>query len=243
MYKVVKRDCRILLIIPAYNEEGNIANLIETIRTQYSQYDYVVVNDGSSDGTKKILEENKINHINLPINLGIGGAVQMGYIYAKECGYDIAIQVDGDGQHDVRYVESLIEPIINGNANVTIGSRFIKKDGFQSSFMRRTGITILGVMIYLLCGERIKDVTSGFRAVDKKYISIYAEDYPYDYPEPEAIISAKMHGGVIKEIPVVMKERQAGISSINAKKSIYYMIKVTLALIICRISFGFRRAK
>ena len=190
MYKVVKRDCRILLIIPAYNEEGNIANLIETIRTQYSQYDYVVVNDGSSDGTKKILEENKINHINLPINLGIGGAVQMGYIYAKECGYDIAIQVDGDGQHDVGYVESLIEPIINGNANVTIGSRFIEKDGFQSSFMRRTGITILGTMIYLLCGERIKDVTSGFRAVDKKFISIYAEDYPYDYPEPEAIISA-----------------------------------------------------
>ena len=143
---------KVLLIIPAYNEEGNIANLIETIRTQYSQYDYVVVNDGSSDGTKKILEENKINHINLPINLGIGGAVQMGYIYAKECGYDIAIQVDGDGQHDVGYVESLIEPIINGNANVTIGSRFIEKDGFQSSFMRRTGITILGTIIYFLCG-------------------------------------------------------------------------------------------
>ena len=109
--------------------------------------------------------------------------------------------------------------------------------------MRRTGITILGTMIYLLCGERIKDVTSGFRAVDKKYISIYAEEYPYDYPEPEAIISAKMHGGIIKEIPVIMKERQAGISSINATNSIYYMIKVTLALIICRISFGFRRAK
>lgn len=240
---VNKKDCKVLLIIPAYNEEGSISSLVDMIRKDYSQYDYIVVNDGSSDNTKKILEEKKYNHINLPINLGIGGAVQMGYIYAKENRYDIAIQVDGDGQHDVSYVEKLIEPIAHGKANIVIGSRFIEKDGFQSTFMRRTGITFLSSLIFILCGEKVKDVTSGFRAVDKKFIDIYAGDYPYDYPEPEAIISAKMHGGIIKEAPVVMKERQSGKSSINVKNSIYYMIKVTLALIICRIGFGFRRAE
>lgn len=237
------KDNKILLIIPAYNEEDSIAYIVEDIIKNYPEYDYVVINDGSNDETSKILKENQYNYISLPINLGIGGAVQMGYIYAREKDYDIAIQVDGDGQHNVSYVRDLIKPIINGEADITIGSRFILKDGFQSSKTRRMGIFFLSWLIKILSGVNVKDVTSGFRAVNRRFISIYANDYPYDYPEPEAIISAKMHGGRIIEIPVQMRERYGGESSITLRKSIYYMIKVTLALLICRIGFGIRRSK
>ena len=237
------KDNKILLIIPAYNEEDSIAYTVEDIIKNYPEYDYVVINDGSNDETSKILKENQYNYISLPINLGIGGAVQMGYIYAREKDYDIAIQVDGDGQHNVSYVRGLIKPIINGEADITIGSRFILKDGFQSSKTRRIGIFFLSWLIKILSGVNVKDVTSGFRAVNRRFISIYANDYPYDYPEPEAIVAAIMHRGKIKEVPVIMKERIGGSSSINLKRSVYYMIKVTLAIIVCRISFGIRRGK
>lgn len=237
------KDNKILLIIPAYNEEDSIAYTVEDIINNFPEYDYVVINDGSNDRTAKILKENQYNYISLPINLGIGGAVQMGYVYAREKDYDVAIQVDGDGQHNVSYVGDLIKPIINGEADITIGSRFILKDGFQSSKTRRMGIFFLSWLIKILSGVNVKDVTSGFRAVNRRFISIYANDYPYDYPEPEAIISAKMYGGQIKEIPVQMRKRFGGESSITFKKSVYYMIKVTLALIICRIGFGIRRSK
>lgn len=175
-----------------------------------------------------------------PVNLGIGGTVQGGYVYALKNGYDIAIQVDGDGQHDISYLKDMIEPIEKGEADIVIGSRFIEKQGFQSSAGRRFGINFLSRLIKLCTAIQIKDVTSGFRAVNHKFIKIYADDYPQDYPEPEAIVAGVMHGGVIKEIPVMMKERTGGASSINLRKSVYYMIKVSLAIIICRISFGGR---
>lgn len=236
-----KTDKRILLIIPAFNEEKNLEKLIEGIKTAYPQYDYLIINDDSSDETRKLCLRNGYEHVNHFINLGIGGAVQTGYLYALENGYDIAVQVDGDGQHDIRYVEKLIQPIIEDRADVVIGSRFIENEGFQSNLARRMGIRILSCFIRVLCNTKIKDVTSGFRAVNRRMIGVYARDYAQDYPEPEAIIIAKMYKARIEEVPVVMKERESGKSSINLWRSIYYMIKVTLALLITRISYGVRR--
>ena len=232
---------KVLLIIPAYNEEESLRSLIEEIKTVCSGVDYLVVNDCSSDDTERLLEELGANYITLPCNMGIGGAVQSGYRYAAQNGYDIAIQIDGDGQHDVRFVKDMVKLIEDKQADVVIGSRFIDKEGFQSSQARRIGIRILSMLIRLMCGAKVKDVTSGFRAVNRRFIELFAENYPDDYPEPEVIVTAKLYGAVIKELPVVMRERTTGKSSINLKRSIYYMIKVSLAIIICRISLGFRR--
>ena len=232
---------KVLLIIPAYNEEESLRSLIEEIKAVCPEVDYLVVNDCSSDDTERLLEELGANYITLPCNMGIGGAVQSGYRYAAQNGYDIAIQIDGDGQHDVRFVKDMVKLIEDKQADVVIGSRFIDKEGFQSSQARRIGIRILSMLIRLICGAKVKDVTSGFRAVNRRFIELFAENYPDDYPEPEVIVTAKLYGAVIKELPVVMRERTTGKSSINLKRSIYYMIKVGLAIIICRISLGFRR--
>lgn len=232
---------KILLIIPAYNEADNIERVISVLIRKFPQYDYVIVNDGSTDGTGELCTNRGYDVLNLPINLGIGGAVQTGYLYALKKGYDIAVQLDGDGQHDAAYVETLIKPLMTGEADVVIGSRFLKREGFQSSRSRRMGINILSGLIFMCTGKRVRDVTSGFRAVNRRFIEIYSEDYPSDYPEPEAIITAVMHGGRVIEVPVVMKEREGGISSINFRKSVYYMIKVTLAILVRRISYGLRR--
>ena len=232
---------KVLLIIPAYNEEESLGSLIEEIKTVCPEVDYLVVNDCSSDETENLLTKRGANYISLPCNMGIGGAVQSGYRYAAQNGYDIAIQIDGDGQHDVRFVKDMVKLIEDKQADVVIGSRFIDKEGFQSSQARRIGIRILSMLIRLMCGAKVKDVTSGFRAVNRRFIELFAENYPDDYPEPEVIVTAKLYGAVIKELPVVMRERTTGKSSINLKRSIYYMIKVSLAIIICRISLGFRR--
>ena len=231
----------ILLIIPAYNEAENIEKVVNNIIDNFPQYDYVIINDGSSDETASICKKRGYNFLDLSINLGIGGAVQTGYKYAKEKGYDFAVQIDGDGQHDIAWLEKMLLYLEDNEADIVIGSRFIDKEGFQSSLSRRIGIKILSSLIFICTGCRIKDVTSGFRAVNKYYINLYAGSYPNDYPEPEAIVTAVMHGGRIKEVPVKMKEREKGTSSINFVKSIYYMVKVTLAIVICRISFGIRK--
>lgn len=225
-----------LVIIPAYNEQESILTTIADIERHCPDMDYIVINDCSRDGTERILRENGIPHIALPCNLGIGGGVQTGYQYAREYGYDIAIQFDGDGQHEARYLPDLIEAIESGGADVAIGSRFVRKEGFQSSGMRRFGISFLSGLILFLCGVRVHDVTSGMRAVNRRFIEQYADVYAQDYPEPEAIIAAAMNGAKIVEVPVQMRERQAGTSSINAFRSMYYMIKVSLALILARFS-------
>lgn len=231
-----REKMKVLVIIPAYNEESSILNVVTSLKKNCPEVDYVVVNDCSTDQTLKVLQSNNLNYIDLPINLGIGGGVQAGYKYALEYGYDIAVQIDGDGQHDTAYLHVLTDMIQNGEADIVIGSRFIKKQGFQSSVMRRTGIVFLSKLIKLCCGIKVLDVTSGFRAVNKSYIELYAKDYPTDYPEPEAIVRAAVSGAVIKEVPVVMQERKSGESSINLKRSIYYMIKVSLAVVLCRIA-------
>ena len=227
---------KVLVIIPAYNEQESIISVINKLKQDCPEADYVVINDCSKDNTLQVLTENDANYVNLPLNLGIGGGVQTGYKYALKNGYDIAIQIDGDGQHDTAYLSKVIEPIIQGKADIVIGSRFINKEGFQSSGMRRLGINFLSALIRICCGTKVLDVTSGFRAVNRKYIEDYAGEYPVDYPEPEAIVKSSLAGARIMEVPVIMKERESGTSSISPWKSIYYMIKVSLAIIVCRLT-------
>ena len=232
-----------LIIIPAYNESANIEKVINNIVQNYPQYDYVIINDGSTDKTEKVCVNAGYQVLNLPINMGIGGAVQTGYRYAKKNNYDAAVQIDGDGQHDVAFLEDMLKLLETGEADVVIGSRFVQKEGFQSSQIRRVGIRFLSILARILTGVQVRDITSGYRVVNRRFIEIYANDYPADYPEPEAMIIAAVHGGVIKEYPVVMRERENGTSSITFKKSVYYMIKVTLAMLVRRLSFGVRREK
>ena len=226
---------RILIIIPAYNEEDNILNTYENIikynKKNKTNYDVVVINDGSTDSTEEILVKNNINHIRLIHNLGIGGAVQTGYKYALYHDYDIAVQFDGDGQHNVEYVEKIVDPIINRRANMVIGSRFIKKDkdNFQTTASRRMGIKIIS-KIKMKTGKKIYDTTSGFRAIDKGLIEYYSRIYPTEYPEPISSVEALNNGFVIDEVPAKMNERTAGKSSIGSWKNAYYMINVTLSI-------------
>lgn len=232
-----------LIIIPAYNEAGNIEKVVNNLIENYSQYDYIIINDGSTDNTKAICEEQGYQILNLPINMGIGGAVQTGYRYARDNGYDAAVQIDGDGQHDVAFLEGMLKLLEDGQADAVVGSRFVEKEGFQSSQLRRVGIRFLSFLGLILTGVRVRDITSGFRVVNKQFIRIFADDYPGDYPEPEAMIITAIHGGKVVEYPVVMRERQSGESSITLKKSVYYMCKVSLAMLVRRISFGVRRQK
>jgi glycosyltransferase involved in cell wall biosynthesis len=197
--------------------------------------DHIVVNDCSNDGTLNKCRKNGYSYLNLPVNLGIGGCMQTGYQYALEKGYDIAVQLDGDGQHDPNYLGELIRPIQAGQADIVIGSRFLKKSGFQSSGLRRLGISFLSKLIYICTGAKIYDVTSGCRAVNRKYIALFAKRYAQDYPEPESIVDAALNNAVIDEIPVVMHERKEGSSSISAAKSMYYMFKVSLAILLHRL--------
>lgn len=240
---------KVLLIIPAYNEEENILNVYNVIK-QYNEkneqkLDYIIINDGSKDNTLKILQENNMNHINLVHNLGIGGAVQTGYKYAYKNGYDIAIQFDGDGQHDINYVSKICKPLIEGQANMCIGTRYLDKTSseFQSTFMRRLGKNIISFFIKILCHKKITDPTSGFRAVDKEIIEVFAKEYPTEYPEPESTVQVLVDGYKVVEVPVSMNERIGGTSSINIWKSIDYMIKVNLAVIIDSINFKKKGAK
>ncbi len=229
---------KILLIIPAYNEQDNILKVCQTIE-KYNEkseqkVDYVVINDGSKDKTLEILQENKLNHINLINNLGIGGAVQTGYKYAYQNKYDIAIQFDGDGQHDINYVKDICEPILKGQADMCIGTRYLdkSKSEFQSTFMRRLGSNIISFFIKMTCHKKITDPTSGFRAGNKQVIKEFALDYPTEYPEPESTVCLLKSGYKVLEVPVSMNERTGGKSSIRLWKSVDYMIKVSLAIII-----------
>lgn len=226
---------KVLVIIPCYNEEENIERVVSDLRRAAPDVDYLIVNDCSTDRSAAICRENGFSYLSLPINLGIGGGVQSGYLYAKENDYDITVQMDGDGQHDPSYLQTVIAPVARGELDMCIGSRFLKKEGFQTSFMRRMGIRILSTLLRVLCGVRILDVTSGFRACSKELTAFYAKNYAQDYPEPEAIITAVLAGYRVGEAPVQMRERMGGASSINALKSIYYMVKVTISLVVFRI--------
>ena len=218
-----------LVIIPAYNEEGAIIDTVANIRKNAPRFDIIVINDCSNDNTRKLLEKNNISHINLPMNLGIGGAVQTGYIYAEKHGYDVAVQMDGDGQHDASYLNDMLAVMKQKKADMVIGSRFIENKGFQSSSLRRVGINFFTGWIRKLTHQTITDPTSGMRMVNRRIIELFAEDYPKDYPEPETVVTILKNGYSISEVPVVMKARTSGESSISMRKSVYYMFKVSIA--------------
>ena len=221
---------KVLLIIPAYNEEDSIIELKNSL-SDFS-YDFVFVNDCSTDSTQKILDDNNINHIDLFSNLGIGGAVQTGYRYALENNYDVAIQVDGDGQHDVSYSKLLIDKI-NEGYDLVIGSRYLEKTGgFPSTIIRRAGLKWLSGVIKIFYRTSITDPTSGFRAAGRKTIELFSKNYPQDYPEPESTGDCIKRKLKVTEVPVIMKKRACGKSSIRAFSTVFYMLKVTLALLI-----------
>ena len=219
-----------LVIIPAFNESGSILRAVQDIKEHAPGFDYVVINDCSTDDTLKVCQENGLNHVNLSVNLGIGGAVQTGYLYGCQNHYDLAVQFDGDGQHDAAYLEQMAEELVRTNSDMVIGSRFIEKEGFQSSGLRRVGIRYFSALIRLVTGERVTDPTSGMRMVNRDVMKIYAENYPKDYPEPESVVAILRKKKKVTELPVIMREREEGTSSIAGPKSAYYMIKVTLAI-------------
>lgn len=222
-----------LIIVPAFNESGNIGKTVAEIRKIAVPVDILVVNDGSKDATAAQAKAAGAKVISLPFNLGIGGAVQTGFKFAYKHRYDIAVQVDGDGQHDTAYLLALLAPIVEEHADMTVGSRFLNPTaGYRSSFVRRIGIHFFAHLLSFLTQCKITDSTSGFRAYNRRAIEIYARYYPQDYPEPEAIVVAKRLGLQIVEVPVAMRERQSGHSSIRYLMTLYYMIKVTLAILL-----------
>ena len=224
-----------LIIIPAYNETDNIVQTIENIKKTAPDFDYIIINDCSTDDTLKKCRDIHYNVINLPVNLGIGGAVQTGYMYGVRNGYDLAVQVDGDGQHDATFLHRMAENLEATGADIVIGSRFIEKKGFQSTGARRAGIKYFTWLIKLLTGTVITDPTSGLRMVNRKVMEQFAESYPKDYPEPETAVAILVRGMKIREIPVIMHARKGGVSSISLKKSFYYMVKVSMAIVIERL--------
>lgn len=223
-----------LVIIPAYNEQASIAKTVADIKENAPDFDYIVVNDCSTDDTLQVCEENNIKCLKLSVNLGIGGAVQSGYLYGFREGYDLAVQFDGDGQHSAKYLEDMVQCLVNNKADMVIGSRFITNEGFQSSAIRRLGIKHFNLLIKILTGHTITDPTSGMRMVNRNIMKLFSEDYPKDYPEPESVVHIIAKGKKVVELPVIMNERSEGVSSISPGKSIYYMIKVTIAMIIAR---------
>jgi glycosyltransferase involved in cell wall biosynthesis len=232
-------DKKILAIVPAFNESGNIKRTIEDIRKNAGDVDILVIDDGSSDTTAEEARRAGGMVVSLPFNLGIGAAVQTGFQYAQKHRYDIAVQIDGDGQHDAAFLGKIIGPVLSGEADMAVGSRFLEKSGgFQSTFSRRLGINFFVYLINALTGVKVNDPTSGFRAYNQKMIALFSEYYPHDFPEPEAIVVAQQEGARILEISVVMRAREAGNSSIRYFKTLYYMIKVTLAILLHMIRQG-----
>jgi len=225
---------KVLIVIPCYNEEVSLPSLLpELLSTALPngyQLEALIVNDCSKDNTSAVAKKYKATVIDLPVNLGIGGAVQTGILYARENDFDMAIQLDGDGQHPPKELPKLINHHLESGANVVIGSRFLEKEGFQSSFVRRLGINYFHWVNRLMTGAQIFDSTSGFRLFDRKAIQLASVSYPDEYPEPESLVVFSKAGLKIAEVPVIMAERQGGQSSIRSFGSLYYWFKVSLAM-------------
>lgn len=226
---------RKLVIIPAYNEQGGIVKTVRDVKEHAPEFDYIIINDCSTDHTLDVCRENGFSVVNLPVNLGIGGGVQTGYVYGFRNGYDVAVQFDGDGQHNARYLNEMAEKLEKEHLDMVIGSRYIKKEGFQSTGLRRMGIKYFTWLIKLVTGKKIKDPTSGMRMVNREVMELYAKNYPKDYPEPESVVMILKKGKRVEEMPVQMNAREEGVSSISPKKSIYYMIKVSLAILMASL--------
>lgn len=229
---------RVLVIIPAYNEEKSVVSVAEQAKASYPNVDVLVINDKSTDRTEQVLREHRINHISLPTNLGIGGAVQTGFMYARDHGYDIAIQVDGDGQHPPQQIPTLIDALLEKQDDFVIGSRYLHKQQIVSSRARWIGGGVLSGSIFLLTRKLVTDPTSGFRAYSRKVIEYTSWSYPQEYPEPISVIELLENGFTMVEVPVQMKEREFGKSSITGLKTMFYMIKVIFAIFIAKLRRG-----
>lgn len=230
----MEKITKILIILPCFNEEQSIGSILQelkSINVPNCELIALPVNDASTDNTLTEIKKHSNHYLDLPINLGIGGAVQSGLKYAHENNFDVAVQMDGDGQHPPLELIKIITPILNNDTDVCIGSRFIDKEGFQSSFLRRAGIKFLSALIKLRCGQTVLDCTSGYRAFNKKAIEECVKYYPKKYPEPESALHLIKKGIRVKETPVIMDARDGGTSSISGWRSIYYMLKVSWAIV------------
>jgi glycosyltransferase involved in cell wall biosynthesis len=227
---------RVIVIVPAFNEAGAIRGVIEAIRSFDSSFDVVVIDDGSGDDTSSVAASCGVAVVTLPFNLGIGGAVQTGFKYALERGYELAVRLDGDGQHDPGELTKLLAPVQRGDADIAIGTRFSSGSGdYRPPLARRIGITWFAKLVSLLTRQHVSDTTSGFQALNRKGIALFARDYPSDYPEVEAMVLVFKHRLRLLEVPVQMLEREHGESSITFVRSIYYVLKVTLALFVAMV--------
>ncbi len=218
--------------MPAFDEEASVGAVVDEIRAADPGFDVLVVDDGSRDRTAAVARAHGAHVVRLPFNLGIGGAVQTGYRYAREHGYELAVQVDGDGQHDAAELAALIAPIVAGEADLTVGSRFAGTGEYRAPFARSLGIRLFARTISRITGQHLTDTTSGFRGANRRAIELFAADYPHDYPEVETTVIAVKERLRLVEVPVTMRERAAGRSSITAGRSVYYMAKVMLALFV-----------
>jgi glycosyltransferase involved in cell wall biosynthesis len=223
---------RCLAIVPAFNEAESIGEVVAEIRDFDREFEVLVVDDGSRDATAAIAEAAGARVLRLPLNLGIGGAVQAGYLYAFEHGFDLAVQIDGDGQHDARELERLLEPILARRADMAIGTRFAGQRTYRAPLARRIGIGLFATLVSLRVRQRMTDTTSGFRAVNRHGIRLFAADYPHDYPEVESVVTAARGDLRVCEVPVAMRQRGGGQSSITTFRSFYYVVKVLLALFV-----------
>jgi glycosyltransferase involved in cell wall biosynthesis len=223
---------RRIAIVPAYNEERNIGRVIDELQAFDRGLEVVVISDGSVDRTAEVAAEHGAHVIRLPFNLGIGGAVQTGFRFAWEGGYELAVRVDGDAQHDPAQLARVIAPVLAGEADIVVGSRFTGDGGYRSSATRRIGIRLLAIVVSAIAHQRVTDTTSGFQALNRRAIGLFAADYPHDYPEVEGMVMAIRHRLRIAEVPVSMRAREHGRSSIGVWASVYYMLKVLLALFV-----------
>jgi len=221
-----------LVIIPAYNEARSLPDVLREVRAAAPGFDLLVVNDGSADETSEVARSEGCAVLDLCFNLGIGGAVQAGFKYAVEGGYDVAVQVDGDGQHPADEIEALSRPILEEGCDMAVGSRYLAPGRYEGGRLRRLGNAVLSRMCSFLSGQRVTDCTSGFRAYSARALAYLAHRYPADYPEPESIVLLARQGMLIREMPVKMRERRYGRSSITGVRPLYYMTKVGLALLL-----------
>lgn len=221
-----------IAIVPALNEEGSVGGVIDEIRAFDPGFEIVVVDDGSTDRTAAVARARGAHVLRLPFNVGIGGAMQAGFRYAFENDYELAVQIDGDGQHDPAQLSVILGPLLAGEADMVVGSRFTGESGYRVPLSRRLGITIFAWVVSLLARQRVTDTTSGFRAVNRRGIALFAADYPHDYPEVEGTVMVVRHRLRLLEVPVTMRERATGRSSITAARSVYYMVKVLLAIFV-----------
>lgn len=220
---------KLLAIIPAYNESGTIGKVIESIRVACPNADILVINDGSKDKTSDAARKNGVTVLDMPLNMGIGVAVQNGILYAARKGYDTLVRLDGDGQHNPSQIKDLLHPIHTGEADFVIGSRLLSSEGYRATGLRSIGVKLLSTVVTSVIGQKITDPTSGFHALNRNAIEFFAEEYPPDYPEVESIILAKKAGLNIKEVPVAMSPRTEGVSSIDFTRAMYYMMEVLVS--------------